>query len=137
MPVQTDDTRKGNTEGSRKRRQRACKVCSLLKEKVTGGDTSFQCSTCVLTTTDKRSGEAKTSPVYLCNKVKHSYDGEARTCFEIWHKCWRNGTHKPSRGKRKIRVRAAEEDEWNAEGEEEETADDEGSPNPPQRARRN
>ncbi|KAG1684423.1 hypothetical protein DVH05_028249 [Phytophthora capsici] len=40
MPVPTDFTRKGNTDGSHKRRQRACKVCSLLKEKVAGGDTS-------------------------------------------------------------------------------------------------
>ncbi|ETN24953.1 hypothetical protein PPTG_01113 [Phytophthora nicotianae INRA-310] len=51
MPVQTDETRKGNTDGSRKRPLRACKVCSLLMEKVTGDDTSFQCSSCVLTTT--------------------------------------------------------------------------------------
>ncbi|ETM01205.1 hypothetical protein L917_02176 [Phytophthora nicotianae] len=107
MPVQTDDMRKGNTDGSRKRRQRAC----------------------------KRSGEATTSPVYRYNKVKHSYDGEARTCSEIWHKCWRNGTQKPSRGKRKIRMHVAKEDEVNAD-DEEEKADDEGSPHPPQRARR-
>ncbi|ETL48111.1 hypothetical protein L916_02239, partial [Phytophthora nicotianae] len=82
-----------------------------------------------------RSGEATTSPVYRYNKVKHSYDGEARTCFEIWHKCWRNGTQKPSRGKRKIRMHVAKEDEVNAD-DEEEKADDEGSPHPPQRARR-
>ncbi|GMF53712.1 unnamed protein product [Phytophthora fragariaefolia] len=103
MPIQTVDTRRGNTDGSKKRRHRACKVCSLLKEKVTGGDTSFQSSSCKLKTIDQKTGEVKESPVYLCNKVKHSFDGQARTCFEIWHTCWRNGTFKPSRGKRKLR----------------------------------
>ncbi|POM73798.1 Hypothetical protein PHPALM_9323 [Phytophthora palmivora] len=58
MPIQTEDTRKGNTEGSKKRRQRACKVCSLLKDKGTGGDTSYKCSTCVLIKTDEKTGTA-------------------------------------------------------------------------------
>ncbi|POM69326.1 Hypothetical protein PHPALM_14394 [Phytophthora palmivora] len=74
------------------------------------------------TTYNKKTGEAKTSPVYLCNKVKHAFDGQARTCFEIWHKCWQNGANKPSRGKRKIRVRTV------AEGGE--CADDEGEVQP-------
>ncbi|POM59702.1 hypothetical protein PHPALM_31524 [Phytophthora palmivora] len=121
MPVKTEDKIKGNKEGSQKSRQRACKVCSLLKDVVTGGDTSFRC-TCFLTTYNKKTGEANTSPVYLCDKVKHAFDGQACTCFEIWHKCWRNGANKPSRGKRKIRVRTA------AEGGE--CADDEGELQP-------
>ncbi|GMF40407.1 unnamed protein product [Phytophthora fragariaefolia] len=123
MPIQTVDTRRGNTDGVKKRRQRACKVCSVLKEKVTGGDTSFQCSACKLKTIDQKTGELKESPVYLCNKVKHSFDGQARTYFEIWHTCWRNGTFKPSRGKRKLRVRVTEDGEAAA-------TDDEGTPQP-------
>ncbi|GMF50498.1 unnamed protein product [Phytophthora fragariaefolia] len=126
MPIQTVDTRRGNTDGSKKRRQKACKVCSLLKEKVTGGDTSFQCSACKLKTINQKTGEVKESPVYLCNKVKHSFDGQARTCFEIWHTCWRNGTFKPSRGKRKLRVCVTEDGEESA-------ADDEGTPQPQRR----
>ncbi|POM81236.1 Hypothetical protein PHPALM_825 [Phytophthora palmivora] len=121
MPIQTEDTRKGNTEGSKKRRQRACKVCSLLKDKVTGGDTSYKCSTCVLTKTDEKTGNVIKSPVYLCNKVKHSVSGQARTCFEIWHSCWRNGALRPTRWKRKLRVRAAEG---------EEVADNKATPQP-------
>ncbi|KAG6611171.1 uncharacterized protein IUM83_15839 [Phytophthora cinnamomi] len=31
VPIQTDEWRKGNTNDTRKRRQRACKVCSVLK----------------------------------------------------------------------------------------------------------
>ncbi|GMF50352.1 unnamed protein product [Phytophthora fragariaefolia] len=126
MPIQTVDTRRVNTDGSKKRRQRACKVCSLLKEKVTGGNTSFQCSACKLKTIDQKTSEVKESPVYLCNKVKHSFDGQARTCFEIWHTCWRNRTFKPSRGKRKLRVRVTEDGEESA-------ADDEGTPQPQRR----
>ncbi|OWZ18775.1 hypothetical protein PHMEG_0007076 [Phytophthora megakarya] len=46
-PVLTDEMRKGNKEGSMKRRTRACKVCTVLKQKISGGDTSSYCSGCV------------------------------------------------------------------------------------------
>ncbi|POM60153.1 hypothetical protein PHPALM_31025 [Phytophthora palmivora] len=100
-PVLTEEMRKGNTEGSTKRRTRACKVCTILKEKINGGDTSSYCSGCVL----QASGKSKSSRVYLCCKVKNIYDGKARSCFDIWHECWRNGALKPSGdGKRSTRV---------------------------------
>ncbi|POM71616.1 Hypothetical protein PHPALM_11790, partial [Phytophthora palmivora] len=88
--------------------KRACNVCSLLKDKVAGGDTSFQCSTCTLTKKNEKTGEITKAAVYLCNKVKKSYNGQARTCFEIWHLCWKDGANKPSRGKRKLRVRVTD-----------------------------
>ncbi|POM65861.1 Hypothetical protein PHPALM_18363 [Phytophthora palmivora] len=99
--------------------QRACKVCSLLKDKVTGGDTSFQCSTCTLTKKNEKTGEITKTPVYLCNKVKHSYNGQARTCFKIWHLCWKDGANKPSREKTKLRVRVTDGGE---------VSDNEGTP---------
>ncbi|POM74175.1 LOW QUALITY PROTEIN: Hypothetical protein PHPALM_8917 [Phytophthora palmivora] len=98
-PVLQEGKRKGNTEGSTKRRTRAF---ALLNEKINGGDTSSYCRGCVLQAT----GKSKSSRVYLCCKVKNIYDGKARSCFDIWHECWRNGTLKPSgEGKRSIRVR--------------------------------
>ncbi|POM80223.1 Hypothetical protein PHPALM_1970 [Phytophthora palmivora] len=94
--------------GQHETQAEGCKVCSLLKDKATGGDTSFQCSTCTLTKKNEKTGEITKTPVYLCNKVKHSYNCQARTCFEIWHLCWNDGANKPSRGKRKLRVRVTD-----------------------------
>ncbi|ETP00183.1 hypothetical protein F441_22397, partial [Phytophthora nicotianae CJ01A1] len=68
MPIQAEDKRKDNTAGSTKGRQRARQVCSVLKEKVTDGDTSFQCSNSEFKTIDQKTGETKASPLYLCNK---------------------------------------------------------------------
>ncbi|KAG6950963.1 hypothetical protein JG688_00013937, partial [Phytophthora aleatoria] len=31
----------------------------------------------------------------LCNKAHKHYPGNTKTCFEIWHKTWRNGTKRP------------------------------------------
>ncbi|OWZ09469.1 LOW QUALITY PROTEIN: hypothetical protein PHMEG_00017826, partial [Phytophthora megakarya] len=42
------------------------------------------------------SGRSKSSRVFLCCKVKHDYDGKARSCFDIWNECWRNETLRPS-----------------------------------------
>ncbi|POM81237.1 Hypothetical protein PHPALM_817 [Phytophthora palmivora] len=77
MPVKTEVNRKPNKECSQKSRQRVCKVCWLLKDVVIGGDTSFRCSACVLTTYNKKIGEAKPSQVYLCNKLMHAFDVHA------------------------------------------------------------
>ncbi|EEY55959.1 uncharacterized protein PITG_08705 [Phytophthora infestans T30-4] len=53
--------------------------------------------------------QQRRSVVFLCNKVKHTYDGKARTCFDIWHACWRNGTLMPSGdGKRSIQTQLQE-----------------------------
>ncbi|ETN20630.1 hypothetical protein PPTG_21336 [Phytophthora nicotianae INRA-310] len=53
-----------------------------------------------------KNGCGHNTPVYLCNKVKHSVNGQARTL-------------RPTRGKRKLRVRATEDDE---------VADNKGTP---------
>lgn len=105
VPVQVDEWRDGNNGKGRKRRQRACKVCSVLKgsDESRGGETTFYCSTCKLHTSSK---QPLASRVYLCNKVKHVNNGESVSCFEIWHKHWRNGSLlPPSQRKRKIRAR--------------------------------
>ncbi|ETL79694.1 hypothetical protein L917_19732 [Phytophthora nicotianae] len=112
MPIQAEDKRKDNTAGSTKGRQRARQVCSVLKEKVTDGDTSFQCSNSEFKTIDQKTGETKASPVYLCNKVKHAFNGQARTCFEIWHGCWQNGKLKPNRDMRAARWLFAKKGEF-------------------------
>ncbi|POM69318.1 Hypothetical protein PHPALM_14408 [Phytophthora palmivora] len=92
----------------RKRRQRSCKVCSVLKEssEAKGGETTFYCSTCKLRSNSKK---ATVTRVYLCNKVKHATNGESVSCFEIWHRHWRNGSMLlPSQRKKKIRSRTTE-----------------------------
>uniref|UniRef100_H3GNA7 PiggyBac transposable element-derived protein domain-containing protein n=2 Tax=Phytophthora ramorum TaxID=164328 RepID=H3GNA7_PHYRM len=105
VPVQTDEWRKGNGNETRKRRQRACKVCSVLKreDQSRGGETTFYCAACKLKTS---SMYALASRVFLCNKVKHSSNGVATSCFEVWHKHWRDGTRIPqTQRKRKLRAR--------------------------------
>ncbi|GMF19648.1 unnamed protein product [Phytophthora fragariaefolia] len=55
IPFQTNEWRKGNSEATRKRRQRACKVCSVLKPPSTlrGGETTYYCGACKLKTASK------------------------------------------------------------------------------------
>ncbi|POM75577.1 Hypothetical protein PHPALM_7307 [Phytophthora palmivora] len=106
VPVQVDEWREGKQ--GRKRRQRVCKVCSVLKEssEAKGGETTFYCSTCKLHSNSKK---ATVTRVYLCNKVKHTSNGESVSCFEIWHRHWRNGSMlPPSQRKKKIRARTTE-----------------------------
>lgn len=105
VPVQTDEWRKGNTTDTRKRRQRACKVCSVLKSasESRGGESTFFCGGCKLKSSSKHQQAAR---VFLCNKVKHTSNGQALSCFEIWHRHWKNGTRIPqARAKRHIRAR--------------------------------
>ncbi|POM60489.1 hypothetical protein PHPALM_30649 [Phytophthora palmivora] len=106
VPVQVDEWRAGKQ--GRKRRQRACKVCSVLKEssEAKGGETMFYCSTYKLHSNSKK---ATVTRVYLCNKVKHTSNGETVSCFEIWHRHWPNGSMlSPSQRKKKIRARTTE-----------------------------
>ncbi|KAG1684561.1 hypothetical protein DVH05_010973 [Phytophthora capsici] len=47
--------------------------------------------------------------VFLCEKKRHTLKGELLSCFDIWHKSWRNGALAPAPqrgGKRSIRARA-------------------------------
>ncbi|KAF1793345.1 PiggyBac transposable element-derived protein [Phytophthora cactorum] len=55
VPVWTDEWRKGNSDATRKRRQRACKVCSVLKgtNEPWGGETTYYCAECKLETASK------------------------------------------------------------------------------------
>ncbi|KAG2902702.1 hypothetical protein PC117_g21416 [Phytophthora cactorum] len=77
----------GNSDATRKRRQRACKVCSVLKgtNEPRGGETTYCCAECKLETASKSVDAAQ---VFLCNKIKHTTQGEVATCFDIWHKHW-------------------------------------------------
>ncbi|KAG2789086.1 hypothetical protein PC129_g18549 [Phytophthora cactorum] len=86
-PEWTDEWRKGNSDATRKRRQRACKVCSVLKgtNEPRGGETTYCCAECKLETASKSVDAAQ---VFLCNKIKHTTQGEVATCFDIWHKHW-------------------------------------------------
>eukprot|EP00644_Phytophthora_capsici_P006971 jgi/Phyca11/103969/e_gw1.8.862.1 len=62
--------------GVQKRRQRACKVCSLLRgERKKSFQTIFYCEDC-------SSGDAK---FFLCPKARREYNGITKTCFQIWH----------------------------------------------------
>ncbi|KAL3664925.1 hypothetical protein V7S43_010102 [Phytophthora oleae] len=47
--------------------------------------------------------------IFLCEKKRHTLKGELQSCFDIWHKSWRNGALVPAPqrgGKRSIRARA-------------------------------
>ena len=81
-----------------KRRQRACKVCGLLRgEAKKSFQTTFYCEACSV-------DEAK---CYLCPKVRRVYNGESKTCFQIWHEDFVNGTTIPAHlGKRVVMRRA-------------------------------
>lgn len=63
--------------GVQKRRQRSCKVCALLRtdKKKKSYATTFFCERCSL----------DNAKCWLCNKIRHTYRGEAKTCFAIWH----------------------------------------------------
>ncbi|ETM97760.1 hypothetical protein PPTG_20060 [Phytophthora nicotianae INRA-310] len=82
-----------------KRRQRQCKVCSILKRKI--GErhaTKYFCADC------SKSDKAQ---LFLCNKAWKHYPGNSMTCFQIWHK-WDNGAKRPRpRCGRDIQSRAA------------------------------
>ncbi|KAG3149226.1 hypothetical protein PC116_g24992, partial [Phytophthora cactorum] len=94
----------GNNQTGRKRRTRVCKVCSLLKnsDDVRGGDSSTYCSDCKLTTSSKR---PKAWRVFLCDKARREHNGIPITCFDLWHKVWRNGSMLPNTA-RKCKIRA-------------------------------
>jgi hypothetical protein len=103
-PVQNDEWRDANNSQGRKRRTRACKVCSLLKgmDDARGGDSSVYCGSCKLKTSSKN---PKAARVFLCEKVRHAHGGVPMSCFDMWHKAWRNGTALPKTVNRRIRAR--------------------------------
>ncbi|KAG6617110.1 uncharacterized protein IUM83_04878 [Phytophthora cinnamomi] len=140
VPVQTDEWKKGNGGETRKRRQRACKVCSVLKraDQARGGETTFYCAPYKLKTSSKH---ALASRVFLCNKVKHTSNGVATSCFEIWHKYWKDGTLIPqARRKRKLcalkPARVAVDDESGGCDSGGQSSDDSAAVAPPPRRQR-
>ncbi|KAG1694230.1 hypothetical protein DVH05_021886 [Phytophthora capsici] len=85
------------------------------EEGVAGCGSSIFCSDCKLklktrkkkrdTSEDERAQEAKARRVFLCDKVRRTYNGTGMSCFDIWHKAWKNGTSLPSTvAERKIRA---------------------------------
>ena len=83
----------------RKRRQRACKVCSLLRDErlVRSFNTKYYCKNC--SQDDAR--------VYLCNRVRREEFGNTLTCFQIWHQHWKNGSAIPQEIVNRIQLRRA------------------------------
>ncbi|KAE8880108.1 hypothetical protein PF010_g24472 [Phytophthora fragariae] len=80
--------------GVRKRRQRSCKVCALLRtEKMKSFATTFFCERCSI----------DNAKCWHCNKIRRDYKGVAKTCFEIWHDDFGAGQDIPaSLGKRVV-----------------------------------
>ncbi|GMF35153.1 unnamed protein product [Phytophthora fragariaefolia] len=80
-----------------KRRQRACKVCSILRDGVKrAATTAFFCGDC-----------SKVGPIFLCMKPRRQIRGVAMTCWDVWHREWMNGKLIPVETGRSIRVRRA------------------------------
>ncbi|OWZ10803.1 hypothetical protein PHMEG_00016281 [Phytophthora megakarya] len=74
-------------KGVRKRRQRQCKVSSIIKRHI--GDrhaTKYYYGGCSV------SGKAR---IYLCQKVYEHFPGNTMTCHPIWHYKWENGNKRP------------------------------------------
>ncbi|DAZ95001.1 TPA: hypothetical protein N0F65_000633, partial [Lagenidium giganteum] len=92
----------------RNRRQRACKVCSLLQRNDNTPGTrkkaKYFCDAC--SEEDKRHGPQSNvrGRIYLCNVLRHPQFGDNATCFQIWHKMWPCGTELPFVNK-KIQMR--------------------------------
>jgi hypothetical protein len=73
-PLQEDDW--VVVSGVQKRRQRSCKVCSLLRgERKKSFQTTYYCDQCSL----------ERAKCYLCPKARRVYNGAPKTCFQIWH----------------------------------------------------
>ncbi|GMF53135.1 unnamed protein product [Phytophthora fragariaefolia] len=123
IPMPNDEWRPDNNSVGRKRRTRACKVCSLLKgtDSARGGDSSVFCRKCKLPNTTKKPMAWR---VFLCEKMHRAVKGHPMSCFDIWHKAWRNGTLAPAPRrdgkKRTIRARAPAGGNETSEGGEEE-----------------
>ncbi|GMF38764.1 unnamed protein product [Phytophthora lilii] len=81
--------------GVQKRRQRACKVCSLYRgEQKKSFQTTYYCEDC-------SQGDAK---CFLCPKARRGTD---TTCFQVWHEDFECGASIPSHlGKRVVLRRA-------------------------------
>uniref|UniRef100_H3H5X0 PiggyBac transposable element-derived protein domain-containing protein n=1 Tax=Phytophthora ramorum TaxID=164328 RepID=H3H5X0_PHYRM len=87
-----------NLDTQPKRRQRTCKVCSLytkLDGKKPTTSTYF-CGDC-----------APVGSIVLCMRPRRQLNGGARTCWDIWHRDWKDGKLIPSELTGSIRMRKA------------------------------
>lgn len=93
LPMQVEEWREDS--GQFKRKQRACKVCSLFR---TGNDrarsTTFYCDGC-----------NDSGPIHLCMKPQRKIRGILMTCWVIWHREYQNGSLIPHAMEKKIGVR--------------------------------
>ncbi|EGZ11946.1 hypothetical protein PHYSODRAFT_451474, partial [Phytophthora sojae] len=80
--------------GQTKRRQRACKVCSIWRDDTAtaangkpkrGKNTKWLCR-------PYSKGEAK---CYLCNLIRKDSPHPTKTCFQVWHEDWDCGRNIP------------------------------------------
>jgi hypothetical protein len=117
--TQVDEWREGNKAGHKKRRQRVCKVCSLLrKSDERASETSWYCGKCAV----------RGTPTYLCMRPRHQHAGDTINCFDMWHKIWKNGTVLPrSAQKRRIRTRPPSSAVSSDSAEDADEGDDEGT----------
>ncbi|KAJ8576453.1 hypothetical protein ON010_g2758 [Phytophthora cinnamomi] len=83
-------------EGSQaKRRQRTCKVCSVLRTgKQRASTTAYFCGSC-----------SEKGPVFLCMRARRQVRGVAMTCWDMWHKEWMHGKLIPVDNGNTIRMR--------------------------------
>ncbi|KAG3152304.1 hypothetical protein C6341_g16304 [Phytophthora cactorum] len=77
-----------------KRRQRACKVCSLMKGSKKPHTTAYYCAEC----------DEKTH-IYLCMQPRDVFRGALTNRFDVWHKEWSAGKLIPTNQDRSIRMR--------------------------------
>ncbi|KAG6944081.1 hypothetical protein JG688_00017280 [Phytophthora aleatoria] len=93
MAHQSDEWRNKGTQA--KRRQRSCKVCSVLRgDKKRASTTAYFCSEC-----------NEVGPIFRCMRARRNVRGIAMTCWVIWHKEWENGKLIPVEKGNSIRVR--------------------------------
>ncbi|EGZ21823.1 hypothetical protein PHYSODRAFT_492978, partial [Phytophthora sojae] len=99
LPEETQYFTKEIGDPRRKRKHRACKVCS-----------------CIAGSTDKRgktpSGSVERAPwasqasnVYLCQHYRRQSGGIKKSCFSIWHEDWENGNEIPLEYSKRLQFR--------------------------------
>ena len=81
----------------KKRRQRACKVCSLLRSNDTARsyNSKYYCPAC-------SQGKKR---IYLCDRVRRAESGNSLTCFQVWHFQWKSGLQLPANITKLIKMR--------------------------------
>jgi Transposase IS4 len=84
--------------GVQKRRQRACKVCALLRgSRKKSYQTTFYCNKCSI----------EGANCYLCPKARREYKGVLKTCYQIWHEDFECGEHIPPSLNKRVVLRRA------------------------------